>query len=266
VLVLLPVTARSELLIQAADLNEQETQHLNETTGSANAGTEKVMLAGDSHAGYWAPAMMGWAEQDGWQFTVVQDNGCPWPSVTSLADGGRLVDCDSMLREAAVATAGDVEPDVVLLVSYSILQRPVQVKGVVVEPGSAAWARAVDKGSREMVEALLQSARRVVVISPIPQTEKPMVDCLSEVSSPKQCDAPVYELPGLTKLERLWHELAQDYPRVSVVDIDDLICPDDLCPAMTGGVVTYRDDDHLTEDFAATLMDSLLARARIHVN
>jgi len=266
VLVLLPVTARSELLMQAADLNEEEAQHLNETTGSTDAGTEKVMLAGDSHAGFWTPALMGSAEQDGWQFTVVRENGCPWPMVTSLSDGGRPLDCDSMLREAAVATAADVEPDVVLLASHSILERPVQFKGVAVEPGSAAWARAVDKGSREMVEALLQQTRRVAVIAPTPQTEEPMVDCLSEATNPSECDAPVYELPALTKLERVWQQLVRDYPRVSLVDIDDLVCPDNMCPAMSDGVVTFKDENHLTEDFAATLMDSLLARARIHVN
>ena len=265
VLFLLPVSARSEVLMQAADLNDVEAQHLTETTGSAAAGTGKVMLVGDSHAGFWTPTLMGAAEQDGWQFTVVRENGCPWPLVTSLSEGGRTLDCDAMLREASVATAANVEPDVVLLASHSILERSVQVKGVEVAPGSPAWVRAVDKGSREMVEELLQESRRVVVIAPIPQTEEPMVDCLSEATNPSECDAPVYELPSVAKLERIWEDLPRDYPRVTVVDIDDLVCPDDICPAMVDGVVTFRDDNHLTEDFAATLMDSLFARARINV-
>ena len=174
------------------------------------------------------------------------------------------MDCDSVVRDAAITTASDVEPDVVFLASHSILERPVEVNGEVAEPGSRKWAKAVERGSRVMLERLLPQARKVVVIEPLPQTQEPMVDCLSEAAVAADCDAPVYELPGLGRAERIWEALAQEYPRVAVVSLDNVVCPDRVCPAMAKGVVTFRDENHLTEDFAQKIVGSLLARARVN--
>ena len=42
-------------------------------------------------------------------------------------------------------------------------------------------------------------------------------------------------------------------PRVSIVDLTDTVCMADLCPAVIGGVLAYRDRQHLTSLFARTL-------------
>jgi hypothetical protein len=40
---------------------------------------------------------------------------------------------------------------------------------------------------------------------------------------------------------------------VPVVDVTDLLCDDERCHTVVGGVVAYRDGDHLTKTFVLTL-------------
>ncbi|WP_367379395.1 SGNH hydrolase domain-containing protein [Subtercola boreus] len=37
------------------------------------------------------------------------------------------------------------------------------------------------------------------------------------------------------------------------LNLNDLLCPGDVCNAAIGNVVTYRDDSHLTDPFARSL-------------
>ena len=49
---------------------------------------------------------------------------------------------------------------------------------------------------------------------------------------------------------------------MSVVDLDDLVCPDDICPSMSQGLLTFRDDNHLSDEYAKELMPEILDRLR----
>jgi hypothetical protein len=44
------------------------------------------------------------------------------------------------------------------------------------------------------------------------------------------------------------------------LDLGDLICPGQLCTATQGGLPVYRDEDHLTGQFAQTLAPALRTR------
>jgi hypothetical protein len=42
--------------------------------------------------------------------------------------------------------------------------------------------------------------------------------------------------------------------------MDDLICPDRLCPARVNDLIVYRDADHLTGRFAESLAPAVRSR------
>jgi hypothetical protein len=45
---------------------------------------------------------------------------------------------------------------------------------------------------------------------------------------------------------------------VHLVDLNDAICPTDMCVPVIGGVLIYRDADHLTANYALSLAPRLL--------
>ena len=44
-----------------------------------------------------------------------------------------------------------------------------------------------------------------------------------------------------------------DDPRITAVDLTDLICSATQCPAVVGGVLVYFDSSHLTATYSRTL-------------
>jgi hypothetical protein len=46
---------------------------------------------------------------------------------------------------------------------------------------------------------------------------------------------------------------------VRVIDLDDAICPTDKCAAVIGGVIVYRDSNHLTATYVQSLAPRLNA-------
>src|SRR5436189_3592304 len=89
-----------------------------------------------------------------------------------------------------------------------------------------------------------------------------MVDCLSTGSAPADCDAAPFVQPGTSELEADWASLPKWDNRVHVVDLDDLVCEPTICHSEQDGTITFRDENHLTEEFAATLVDDLLQRMK----
>ena len=47
------------------------------------------------------------------------------------------------------------------------------------------------------------------------------------------------------------------------VDVQDLFCADDRCPAVIGGSVAYIDDNHVSRTYAETLAGQLGRRLRL---
>ena len=259
--VALPISAHTQELIDAAGIDEKTISGTQvEHSSGGDPSDFSLMIVGDSHAGFWTEPMRSDAENRGWSLTSVHDNGCPWPRVPSTSDGGQVMPCDEELRDPAIETAKEIRPDVVLLISHAVVMRPVDTDAGVIAPGDPGWLEEMSAGSARFVNELRHYAGDVVIMQVIPQTKTPMIDCLSTDARPAACDAPVLTQPGTTELEGAWTELASAHHDVSVIDLDDLICPDGECPSELDGLVTFRDENHLTEDFAATLVDDVFER------
>jgi hypothetical protein len=46
------------------------------------------------------------------------------------------------------------------------------------------------------------------------------------------------------------------------LDLTDQFCGEDKCPAVRGGVVVYRDSNHITASYSKTLAETLGASVR----
>jgi hypothetical protein len=90
----------------------------------------------------------------------------------------------------------------------------------------------------------------VAVLRDTPWPGKDMTACVARnESNPSECDisrkaldSPSYDV-GATK----------GSPTAHGVDLSDVICDPDRCPATRGKYLVYRDRDHLTATFARAL-------------
>jgi peptidoglycan/LPS O-acetylase OafA/YrhL len=214
------------------------------SVGDAGSSKSTVLLVGDSHAMVLYPALERLASWEGWSLVPVAEIACPWPRVTATDDGVPL-DCETM-RQDALREAARKKPDLALLVSRSLMVRPLEVDGRLVAPGAPGWLEEVQRGTEDFLAELRPLVGRVVIVEPLPETSEPMVYCLSTGADPASCAAPLVHLPGSDDLSSYWRSL----PEVTAVSLDDLICPGGICPAMVDGIPTHRDTNHLTPKFS----------------
>lgn len=202
-----------------------------------------VALVGDSHAAQWTPALTPLATANGWRLTTHTKSGCPLIDTAIVVDGTSDEPYESCVTWNSNVTAsllGDA-PDFVVV--SSALYRAVNG-----EPLSEAFARAW--------QPLLDAGIPVAVLAdtPVPGIDIPECasvnpESLTECATPRS-DALENATADLERAVRL----AQG---PTMIDLTDLICPQDRCAAVVGNVLVYRDSSHLTASYSRTLADAL---------
>jgi hypothetical protein len=157
------------------------------------------------------------------------------------------------MRREALAAAARYHPDIAILVSRSIVMRPLEIDGKLVDPGQPGWLDEVKSGTAAFLADLRPLVGSVVIVEPLPETAEPMVDCLAAGGDPAGCAAPAVNRPGTLSLEAFWRTLKD----VTHVSLDELICPNGTCPASVDGIPTHRDTNHLTVGFSRHLAPAL---------
>jgi hypothetical protein len=102
-----------------------------------------VVLAGDSHAGHWLPALEAIADQKGWRLVVYLRNSCPFLDVeVALPHSNQpCTDCTEWNRELRSVLTGPQRPD--LLLTSSTLYQPIRAgKALVGKPARRLRSRA----------------------------------------------------------------------------------------------------------------------------
>jgi hypothetical protein len=83
-----------------------------------------------------------------------------------------------------------------------------------------------------------------------------------------ECDVKLSVDKEVLPFNRVIRGLPKRVPGVKVVDATPFICPNGTCPAIDGGVVVHRDDDHLSATWArksAGKFEDMLKRAGVRI-
>ena len=243
----LQVDARAEAVLRQADQDAGKPV----IVAKKEAGAPTMLLAGDSHAHYLYPAFARLAAKQGWSLVPVTEDACPWPRVQATADRA-VINCDDM-RRTTLQAAARYHPDIAVLMSRSIVKRPLLIDGNIVNPGGPGWLGEVERGTQAFLAQLRPLVGSIVIVSPLPETEEPMVDCLASGGDAADCSAPATHRPGTAPLDAYWRSL----PGVKTISLDGLICPEGMCPAIVDGIPTHRDTNHLTVDYSRHLAPRL---------
>lgn len=87
--------------------------------------------------------------------------------------------------------------------------------------------------------------------------------CLERERDPDECAESISN-PAYGDVIRYLTTATQDFDNAVVVDMTNIICPDDRCAALSAdGVVVFRDSQHVTSRFA--LSRTAMIRERLAV-
>jgi peptidoglycan/LPS O-acetylase OafA/YrhL len=194
-----------------------------------------VVMVGDSHTIQWAPAMTEVGQNQGWQVLLLARRGCRLaaPAPDELVDEADM--CWSW-RANAMELLQQMRPDAVMVIGS---------RTSTISPG--------DKVNPAEMRAWKQLARvgvRVVTIRDNPRFPFDVPACVEEQPEGADCArgrADVYS-PVNPVLE------ASGVPKTAAhLDLTRSICGPRMCRGVVGNVLVYRDDDHMTATYAATL-------------
>jgi peptidoglycan/LPS O-acetylase OafA/YrhL len=228
-----------------------------------------VAVIGDSTGRALFPGMQRVAADRGWRYVQAAQGGCSFVPLLFLSsiDRAGFADkqpCLSDIPALHAQVAAAYRPDV-WIVSDRFLGNPLgTADGRVLNPGDPRRHRIVLDAMRAKLAQLTAGGAQVVLLA-VPPLGQP-ADCATGRAPQETCAAPQYSTRDVdtAEINRLIAQAARGLRNsVSVVRIDDILCPDGLhCPAVVSGMLARYDSLHFTGTFSRRIVPLVLARAQ----
>lgn len=220
--------------------------------GNARA-AHTVVLMGDSHAAQWFSAVAGAVlRSPQWRLLVLTKSSCPMVDVPFFYAriGREYTECERW-RDRALERVASLGPDLVILGTTS--DSPF---------GRSEW---ID-GTKKVLKVLSPSVGQVILLRDTPKLPFDGPDCLARLAarpswlaSGDGCNASSAS-PHAQAVYSWLESAGRDFKNVHELDLNSLVCPSGFCSAERDGRVVFRDDQHLTDSFAASMAPALRAR------
>ncbi|MGE0067651.1 MAG: acyltransferase family protein [Solirubrobacterales bacterium] len=225
------------------------------------AGDRTLILFGDSHAMQYFPPLEALAEERGWRLILLTKAECMPGEVKirSMVADREYSQCD-VWRESALKRIEEGDGSVTVVISGDTAYTAYGEDGE--ELSGDENAEALQQGYEKTLRRIQAAGPDTVVIRDTPASSSDIPSCVSENLQHLQACA--------FKEPREWNRefdrrAAAATPGAHLIDLTAKICPGELCRAVIGNALVYRDKSHLTATFARTLtpwIESGLAEAR----
>jgi peptidoglycan/LPS O-acetylase OafA/YrhL len=209
---------------------------------------QTIVLFGDSHAMQWFPALEAAAKRRRWRLVELTKAGCPPPLVRILLPGTPRQDpsCD-IWRASALKRIERERPALVVVgmsMRYTVLDGERRLaRGESTRALGAAYTPALGR--------LRALAGRVAVLTDVPRPPKDIPSCVSgAMRQLRRCA--FARGPALANAFAI-RDAAARVPGIDTLDATDRFCLPDLCPAVVGDVLVYRNSGHVTASYMKTL-------------
>lgn len=223
--------------------------------GDTSSGTT-VALVGDSHAAHLLPALAAAAESRGWRILLYTKASCPPIEALRYLDAYRrpYTECATWLTDVWAQLEAQ-QPTAVLLARFGGYDDDLlDTDGRAVAENRAAdvWEQAAGRTFRRLVDI----TDHVVVLRDVPSPGIDVPACLS--AHGEDGSACSYPSEGHVGWDEHLHDAevaaASGLPDISFVDLSESVCDSDPCTVVdVSGVIKYRDSNHLTASFSASL-------------
>jgi peptidoglycan/LPS O-acetylase OafA/YrhL len=214
-----------------------------------------VAVLGDSHASHWRPALDVVARARRWRGLSITRTGCPFSLATPDADEPVRSHCAQWNRQVLAWFGRHPEVRSVLVAAHA-------GGDVAVRRGQDVFA-AKQRGYADAWGALPRSVGRLVVLRDTPKMPAAALACVQDAVDHHRPTASACAVPRRRSLQpdpQVAAATALGSPRVRVIDLTAQLCDARWCFPVVGGALAFKDADHLTPVFAATL-GPVLARA-----
>ncbi|WP_132474408.1 acyltransferase family protein [Rhodococcus sp. SMB37] len=209
--------------------------------------TRRMVLAGGSHSEHWLAALDALGREHGFRLDTYLKVGCPLSDPNAeLTDDSPTIECDSWSVKVLAELAA-YPPDVLFTTST-------RTKDPGEGPGDFTPFWYI-----ELWETLADYGIPVVAIRDNPwlidnEVQYNASDCLASGGTAESCG--VDRAAALDPVDPALASAAH-LPSVTLLDMTDSLCRQDVCRVIEGNVLVYRDDDHLTTTYVRTLTPDL---------
>ncbi|HWC09133.1 MAG TPA: acyltransferase family protein, partial [Solirubrobacterales bacterium] len=212
-------------------------------------GTKTLILFGDSHAMQYFTALERLALENHWRLITLTKAECTPGEVKirSMVEEREYSQCEDW-RELTLERIEQAGSRAMVVMSGDTAYTPYGENGE--ELSGRAASEAMEESYIKTIERIHGAGLQVAVLRDTPASASDVPSCVSE------------DLQNLDKcaFKRVhdWNlefdvRAAESSPYAHLIDITDEICPGDLCRAVIGNALVYRDKTHLTATFARTL-------------
>ncbi|GAA2000638.1 acyltransferase family protein [Brevibacterium samyangense] len=207
-------------------------------------GTRTIAVVGDSHASQWVPALRKAVEGTDWKVVVYLRNSCPF-TFAERGWEGRGLNCVGPNHEVLDRLL-DTKPEKVFMTNLAV-DDVVGAEGEDV-PGVRGYA--------EVMRPLVDAGIEVYAMQDTPYLPEggSVPDCVA--SNMKNLEACAFPRTESYEGELTNHAMAlaaEQVEGVTLLDMTDRFCTTDLCPAVIGNVLVYRDENHVGKTYMESL-------------
>lgn len=212
-------------------------------TGDTASATT-IALVGDSHATTWSPAFRQEAEQRHWRLETLGKEACPLMNlpITYPRLHRQYSECEQW-RSQMTARLQTEHPRLVVLGMSRLYGVGYGFKSY-----DAAWVESL----KLLVGQLRASGAKVLVLGPVPDPRSVVPSCLSAHLENATACSPPKSLAQST-FGILAEAAATEASGGRYADLTELFCAANICPVIVGNILVYRDDNHVTMQYARVL-------------
>ncbi|TIS87127.1 MAG: acyltransferase [Mesorhizobium sp.] len=195
------------------------------------AGARTIVIVGDSHATQWIPALNKIAKDRKLKLVSFTKSACPFSRVAIIENGKRYSSCEEW-REEVLVEIIKLKPYMIFTSqsNYGTVPQESMVEGL-----QNIWSKLTEAGSQ------------IVAIRNTPYMKFDPGDCLS--ATPTKC----FTRRSEAEPSDILALAARTQKNVVVVDMIDALCGPQLCPAVVGNIIVWRDHHHLTASYSLAL-------------
>lgn len=215
-------------------------------------GSPTVVIAGDSIALQWFPAIRSMFQRNGWNIVVLTKSACAMVDRPFFYEriGREYTECGEW-RDAVIEFIRETRPERVVLGSAGSYPF-----------GESEWT----EGTAEVLSEIVAPERRIDILGPSPTLPFDGLACMirHHPEAPidvvdSRCTVPLADVRW-TDVERWLAVAAERFPGVNFIETSTIVCPGGICSAWWSGQLVFRDTQHLNADFTVGVEADLAAR------
>jgi len=250
----LKAIAKPDVFVNGCVLSWRDVAQPDCVSGDAAAPTT-VALVGDSHAAMWQPALEPYAQERHWRLETMSKVLCPFLDLPTNSPylGRKFTECEQW-RGSVMARLFKEKPQVIVL---DMSRR------YGADFGFTSYDQAWLDRLTLVVKTLRRTGAKVLVASQVPDPHGTVPTCVSAHMDNAIACAPS-RADGLNDAGMAAESAATAAGGGQYMNLSELFCTAGRCPVIVGNTLVFRDDNHITTEYArvlAPLLTEMIERA-----